>query len=771
MTQRPRQRGARSPHAPRTTSTPTVPTLPPWLPPVVFVATTVVFFWRHIVGSRFLWEDFVEQFYPNQVFAARHWAHGVIPFWNPYTFCGMPFLADPQVGFFYLPHSLLGLIYGVLGELPFAAVQLLVIAHYVVAQWGMFLFARGLGASSAAALIAAVGYGFSGMMTHHAIHPMIVYHLAWLPWVLYLLLRAVREARWRWALWAGLVLGMSLHAGHPQTVFYEYLLLLAFGAWLLGLRWREQGWSWQRLADAARIGTPLALAAGLFAVQYLPTQELASLSERATGQGLEWAAEVSLYPPQLLTAVVPRLFGSTEPPGVQHVPLYVPDAGYYHYWETAFYSGIPVLILALVGMLSRWRTPFGLFWLGAALFAVLFALGKYGFLFPLLYELPGFSLFRVPPRILFILVLALTCFAAWGFDELWQQRGSRRMLARLAWSSAPVAAIALTVATGTLLAILGAPERYSAALRSEGTTALLLTVLTLALALALWRGWLSPQIASISAVVILAADLIHAHARFTQSPVPPQQWYALSPQLKALLQPKPPTELFRVSMRADFGMAMLRNQGLLDSIMLYEGYNQLRLERRNPPMPTADATFDLLNIRYQIALDTATGRTVFRERPTAFPRAWVVYRARVVPSDSTAAVLRRGEIQPRTEALVEQPPPLPLPDLLPDSVRHTLRCLAYEHNWQRWQLETAAPGLLCLSEIWYPAWKAFVDGREVPLLRAFHSLRAVPVPAGSHIVELRYDSDTFRLGSWISSISAILTVFALVLSYWRRQRT
>jgi hypothetical protein len=727
---------------------------------------TVLFFWAHLTGSRFFWEDFVEQFYPNQVFAARHWAKGVLPFWNPYTFCGMPFLADPQVGFFYVPHSLLGLTQLLLGTLPFWVVQALVIAHFVLAQWGMFALARDFGASWFAALLAGIGYGFSGILTHHVIHPMIVYHLAWLPWVLLLLKQGVEKALWKRSLAAGLVLGVSLHAGHPQTILYEYLLLIAFGLWLLGVRLRREGWSVRRLQDVARAFVPLGLAAALFAVQYLPTAELASLSERSSEQGLEWATEVSLQPVQLLTLVVPKLFGSTEP-GTAHVPLYLPETRYYHYWETAFYVGIPVLLLALVGIVHRGRSSAGLFWIGAAVFALFFAFGKYSFLFPLLYQLPGFSLFRVPPRILFVCVLALCLFAAWGFDALASRQ--RRLVGRYLWLSLPVLGIALLVSTGTVPEMVGAPERFLPALRSEGTAALLFSLLTVAIGGALGRGWLPALPAGFGLAILLGADLTRVHAPFTQSPTPPERLYALSPPLKQLLQPKPPAELFRVSMRADFGMAMLRNQGLLDSIMLFEGYNQLRLQRRNPPLPTADATLDLLNVRYQIALDSLSGQLYFRERPRAFPRAWMVYRAHIVPSDSTEAVLRSGALDPRTTALLESSPGIPLSGAPPDSVAHQLRCLLYEHNRQRWQVQTQEPGLLCLSEIWYPAWKATVDGQPAPVLRANHSLRAIPVPAGTHTVELRYESASFVIGAWISALAAAVTLGALGLSYRQRK--
>jgi uncharacterized membrane protein YfhO len=74
-----------------------------------------------------------------------------------------------------------------------------------------------------------------------------------------------------------------------------------------------------------------------------------------------------------------------------------------------------------------------------------------------------------------------------------------------------------------------------------------------------------------------------------------------------------------------------------------------------------------------------------------------------------------------------------------------------------------------LSEAYYPAWKAYVDGRPVPLYVADHVLRAVPVPAGEHTVELRYESWSLRVGMAVSLIS-YLALIALALAGARRRR-
>ena len=100
----------------------------------IFVITTLIFFWDVLMGNSFFWEDIVRFVYPLQSFAAKSWASGEIPFWNPFTFAGMPFLADLQVGFFYPLNRLLGLFLMPDGNISFSALQVLIIVHFLISQ-------------------------------------------------------------------------------------------------------------------------------------------------------------------------------------------------------------------------------------------------------------------------------------------------------------------------------------------------------------------------------------------------------------------------------------------------------------------------------------------------------------------------------------------------------------------------------------------------------------------------------------------------------------
>src|SRR5438045_2254087 len=97
-----------------------------------FVLVLLLLFWPFVSCHAFLWNDFAEYTFPAEVFAARSVAQGITPWWNPYTLNGMPFIADPQVGFFYPPNQLMYQISR--GTLTTTVLQNVVVLHYLVAM-------------------------------------------------------------------------------------------------------------------------------------------------------------------------------------------------------------------------------------------------------------------------------------------------------------------------------------------------------------------------------------------------------------------------------------------------------------------------------------------------------------------------------------------------------------------------------------------------------------------------------------------------------------
>jgi uncharacterized membrane protein YfhO len=77
-------------------------------------------------------------------------------------------------------------------------------------------------------------------------------------------------------------------------------------------------------------------------------------------------------------------------------------------------------------------------------------------------------------------------------------------------------------------------------------------------------------------------------------------------------------------------------------------------------------------------------------------------------------------------------------------------------------VESQADGWLMISATWYPGWKAYVDGKEIPILRADYLFIAVNVPTGQHRVSLVYQPESFSIGGILSLTGLVLFSLAYV---------
>jgi uncharacterized membrane protein YfhO len=95
-----------------------------------------------------------------------------------------------------------------------------------------------------------------------------------------------------------------------------------------------------------------------------------------------------------------------------------------------------------------------------------------------------------------------------------------------------------------------------------------------------------------------------------------------------------------------------------------------------------------------------------------------------------------------------------------------------EEKRNRVVIETGSGGdcLLVLSDNYYPGWKAYVDGVESEVLRANHTMRAVAIPGGSHVVSFVFDPLTLRVSVYVSSIAAACVLISLLLLWVREKR-
>ncbi|MDR1526981.1 MAG: YfhO family protein [Dysgonamonadaceae bacterium] len=143
--------------------------------------------------------------------------------------------------------------------------------------------------------------------------------------------------------------------------------------------------------------------------------------------------------------------------------------------------------------------------------------------------------------------------------------------------------------------------------------------------------------------------------------------------------------------------------------------------------------------------------------------AWFVqsYRFTDTPDDEMAAL---ETLDPKTEAVLDKQFENPLAGLqiIPDSTA-SIEMTAYYPDKVEYQSSAAQTGLAVFSEIYYKnGWKAFIDGKQVPISRADWLLRALVIPAGEHHIEFVFDPDDVQMAGTVTTVFSGLLLLLII---------
>ncbi len=717
------------------------------------------FFWPLLLDGQWIPRgggDLVSFLWPMYRFAARSLRANIIPLWNPHLYSGAPFAADNQAGLFY-PINLLTFAFG---EPSYAVMEGLAVFHIWLAGANAFALARGLSLRRPAALLGGLAFALSDLFVTHIGNLNLNATAAWLPLFLLLAHRALTWRKAGWAALAGAVLALAALAGHGQMLLFLALTLVLYLLYRLAVDWlfgsvRDWRSGLRALGLTALI---VAVGVGGAALTVLPAYEMAG----HTGRGhlpYEEATRYSLPPRAMIGLLAPGFYGRGS-------------AGFWGSWERVEvgYAGVATLVLAVVGVVA-WRDrttdrrtttdggfPTGFFVL-LVLLGFLLAMGCYTPFYGLLYRYaPTFDQVRVPARLIVLADLGLAVLAAYGLDQLsrlWKSHKTSKV-----WiGSGALAAGVILLAVGLPQARAAPPpDRVSSATASIIVAAALLGISGVLVWLARrwkWSGWLFP--------LLLAVDLIGLGSTLEVEPNDPTLGFRHE-DVVAFLRQDP--AFFRIEGNAGAWQpdAALVH-GLYDvggiynplGLAPYQAYRWAMGERGGP-------RYNLLGVKYVLAdkgkppgderlspVYTANPEIDVYLNTAALPRALLVYRSQVATDHGAAwQAIHAPGFDPTEVVVLEQGEPLFTDP--GDRERH-ISFARYGLNEVELAVRTPVSGYLVLSDVYYPGWRATVDGAPVEILRADYILRAVPLSPGEHTIQMTFAPWTWRVGLAVSFVT------------------
>ncbi len=765
-----------------------------------FLLLALAFFWKSVLGQGVIGSaDLVTFFYPYKAYIRELISQGEIPLWNPLLYLGTPLLANIQAGILYPPDALF-----VLFSFP-AALTWSVLLHVWWALAGMYLFLRyGLGTTVFAAWFGSLCFGLGGFMLSHVGQINQLHTAVWLPWLLLCAKRASMPPSPTWLLVGGIATAFSFTAGHTQEFYYTIIVVGLFCAYAALFSPNGQSSRWWPLVVPVFF---VIIGGILSAAQLLPTLEAVGHSYRRGGLTLVESAATAVNWDEVLLSLLPRYWAQ---PGL----------------EAIGYIGVAGAILAFFGLMQITRERWIPFFLVLASISLVLALGTATPLFELLHTaLPGFSLFRAPARWLFLVSFCIATLAAYGADRLRDdlRPEERRRLSLVLLTGTVLASLLFIAFVGRLYLIGGQQSLPDPQVIVFWAIVAVVTYTTILLVL---HHGLANMLAYILVGAVVVVELFFASRplEFNQSfPVEIYEQSVTTQQLsqhwtdaryisiaaerfpleteeerraelsdslsdawagRALTYGKY-SEEFRPNVNLPLAMANAdgHDGGMLPS----EDYAVLRGALLNDPnIPphmslshVEDLQLDarlwgLLNVRYLVADHEQNeprpgweligqarqdGPWLFENREL-LPRTFVVFET-VVDEDP----MRLRTIEVARQALVDRP----IPELVGGTGEPVTATIVSESPRRvEIQATTSQPGLLVLSDSYFPGWTATVNGSPREIHRVNIALRGVLLSSGEHTVVFTYQPRWFQIGVVVSLVGWLLALAMLLPRLLRR---
>ena len=690
-------------------------------PYILFFLVFLVFFFHKIIftGQTYFIRDAIMQFSPWKAFAAGNISNGKIPLWNPYTYCGMPFLANMQSALFYPP----GIVFYFL---PFVtAYKLYILFHFAAAFFFMYALMKDFGTGKISSFLAGIVFAFNGYLLSRIEFLSVLGTSVWLPLTV-LLIR--RFSRTRLCLkntnLLGSVLSIQFLAGHPQVFVYSLITLFFFSVFS-----SVRGKNLRSLYIFFASGIIAALAS---AIQLIPSLEFIYNSARGAGLDYSIVSIASLPPREVLSLFVPFLNFKYSA----------------NNWPFACYAGLLPFVFALCAIFgvfrkfipanarnaavsadeapaesSRARRWNVYFFMTLFVLSVLYALGKYNPLFGIFCRIftPA-NAFRYPATALYISVFSIAALAGFGFEGLRLSPGWGIFLVLFTmFDLFFVGSVFNQTTESSIYRYYGPKTMYL--MKQKGSFRIFPTPKTIAEMTGhgsnFFRGWVDVK-DNMFGDVNMNYRIFNARGQ----------------------------DLFIERYR--------KFLFLIDSQGSAGGANKL---------------LSLANVKYVLSpgeikspeyREVIGGEMKMYENKNCLPRVFIVHQAKVMKNSKILDYMAEKSFDPGKEVVLETGADLdasvPQGKFPP---RSSAEVIKYEPDEVYAAVRTVRDGFLVISDTFYPGWKAFVDGIKTQIYRADYVFRAVKVPAGEHIVKFIYEPLSYKIGEALTLLTLLFIIVVI----------
>lgn len=692
-------------------------------------------------------------------------------------------------------------------------------AFLFVAMAGFYLMLLMFGVNPWIAIVGGVGYGLSSYfpIIIEAGHITKMMALAWVAPIVGSVWYAYRKNRYLGAALAGIFASVEISTSHPQITYYFLFVLLALVINELVQSYKEKRLRKFTLTTLTLLGAAiLAIGSNLVQLYYVAdhapdtlrgaselTEVTTNTQNHTSGLDKDYATAWSYGKAETFNLFIPNFMGGSSSGGFASDGAVAESLGKYNargiatqlpaYFGSQPFTSGPVYVGAILIFLFL----FGLFfvegrakwWIVAVtILSLMLAWGHNMMWFSDLFldYIPMYNKFRTVSTILVIVqwsvpllaMLALQKFISGNYEKAEFVRAFK-FSTLIAAGFAIFAAVVIPSFmdfTASSDSSMGLPDDVIIAMESERASllradAMRSLIFVAAAAALLWISFMGKLktvalAGALSALVV--ADLFGVDRRYVKTE-------DFRPKREALAIPMTDADRTILQDTTNYRVMNLTVSPFQDATTSYYhrsvgGYHAAKLRRYQDIIEkhlsqNNMAVYDMLNTKYFI-VQGEDGKASVQVNSGALGNAWFVDQIQWVDTPDQEIIALGEGFSPRHTAVIDRRFESELTGINPsaDSLA-SITLTEYKVNHLTYHSKAAAEGVAIFSEVYYAkGWKAYIDGVEVPYLRADYILRAMKIPSGEHTIEWRFAAPHFEtVVNLTRASSAILLLAALAM--------
>ena len=404
---------------------------------------------------------------------------------------------------------------------------------------------------------------------------------------------------------------------------------------------------------------------------------------------------------------------------------------------------------------------------------------------------PGYNKFRSFNFALVIILFSMPLLGLMGLENLLKEGWSKTTQKKLIWP------VALTVGVSLVLIMLGGvgnflkpedaqlPAWFKVALkndrlslmRADAWRVIWLILVFCAVLFALLKNFISKSIIYPAIALLIVIDLGFVDSRYFSKEKYVRKrentMFAPTPADEEILKDKSyyrvydiqgafsdaRTSYFHNSIGGYHGAKMRRYQELYDSGIAKNTQLLMRDAQQGAPQYNKYGVLNMLNVKYIVY---GTDKENIIGNPQANGPAWFV-KELVLVNNATDELKRTTEVNTQDVAVIDNSKwKLNNESISADSLAQ-INLVENTPPYMKYESESASNGVAVFSEVFYPkGWHAFIDGKEVTILRANYILRALEVPAGKHTIEFTFEPKPYTIGNTVTMASGWILLIVVL---------